>query len=123
MSTPSNKPVEPETAATETSSEPLDKHKSIDLLASGCCAAVLLVTVREAWVAARVDQGLQPVVGAAGLEPLATVPPRPLAGIGVTAGQAGEINTRATQVRMREKINTRTTRTKRHSPAHGGTAA
>jgi hypothetical protein len=41
----------------------------------------------------------------------------------VRAGQARTVNTKATQVRPLSKINTAATRTKRHSPALGGTTA
>jgi hypothetical protein len=38
-------------------------------------------------------------------------------------GGPAATNTKATQVRVQEKINTPVTRTRRHSPAHGGTIA
>lgn len=41
----------------------------------------------------------------------------------VPASMVFRANTKATQVRAQGKINTRTTRTKRYSPAHGSTTA
>jgi hypothetical protein len=42
---------------------------------------------------------------------------------GRRGGGPAATNTKATQVRVQEKINTPVTRTRRHSPAHGGTIA
>src|ERR1039457_5968839 len=47
----------------------------------------------------------------------------PEKGVGAMASMPAASNTEATQVRVLAKINTPVTRTRRHSPAHGGTSA
>src|ERR1035437_7286700 len=107
------------------SSDPLDKHKSIDRRGSNCwahaCSSRYVIPARcQKQPDGRQDDG---GVKATRLRRLGR-PSGPGSGGGAIApsGPAASI-TEATQVRALAMINTPTTRTRRHSPAHGGTTA
>src|ERR1035437_8754286 len=107
------------------SSDPLDKHKSIDRRGSNCwahaCSSRYVIPARcQKQPDGRQGDGV--------------VKDNPLLNLGRASGACGgggamapsgpaASNTEATQVRALAKINTPTTRTRRHSPAHGGTTA